>query len=310
MEENKEETKEKKFIKENEASFLRWVATIIVALLMGTLFSIVPCMVVAIMAMTLPAMREGGALSGYVGYINLLVSFGGYYWGAVFSIKIIAKTSIKSFILGAGRTEKVSIRKEVLPVGLLYLLGIILTSVLPDIKNITYSGMNIKIFLFILVFSLIFAWMQTSFEELLFRGIPLRFLCKNKITWSLKVFLITLIPSALFMLAHITNPEVQQFSGIQKTFMILTYLVPAIGLTVCDMLCGNILPGLVIHWVNNFFGFVILGTEVSASGGTSIFVDHTSPSGIGSFVFQIIAYVPVVVYLVLKKKNVIGDGSH
>jgi len=100
---------------------------------------------------------------------------------------------------------------------------------------------------------------------------------------------------------HVANPEVTRLSGVDMVFAVLSYLVPGVLMYVIDVLCGNILPGIVIHFVNNFFSFVLLGEVVSAGGATSIWIDYSNRPGIISFFAVLLAYVPVVVYLIWNK---------
>lgn len=92
-------------------------------------------------------------------------------------------------------------------------------------------------------------------------------------------------------------------SGIDVVFMVLSYFVPAAFYYVFDVLEGNLLPGIIIHFVNNLFSFALISEEVSAGGATSIWIDHSNKPGYMSFITVILANVPVLIYLLIKKKK-------
>jgi len=298
-----EENKKSKNIKENEASALRWIVAIVVGYLLGTLIGFIPIGVLFIMQSSVPALSVGGSWHAFSSYISLIINFACMFIGTVISIKLIAKTSFKSYVMGADHTTKVNVKNELLPITCLYVLGLIVATVLPNIKNISLNNLTIGQVVFVIFFTLAFAWMQTSWEELVFRGIPLRITCHNDIRFNKKSVIGCIISSLLFMAVHITNPEVQTLSGIDMIFMILAYLVPGVLLYVIDVMCGNLLPGLIIHFVNNFFAFVIVSAEVSVVESTSIWIDYSKQSGFTSMITVILAYVPVLIYLIVTKSK-------
>jgi len=295
------ENKTGKNIKENEASVLRWIATIIVGYLLGSVISIIPTGILFIVRRAVPALSEGGSWYAFSKYIALIINFAGMFIGTIINIKLIAKTSFKSFVLGADRTTKVNIKKEVLPIAGLYILGMLIATVLPFINNISLNNLTLGQVVFVILFTLAFTWMQTSWEELIFRGIPLRMTCHNDIKFDKNSVIGCVISAVLFMMVHISNPEVQSLSGMNMVFMTLSYLVPGILLYVYDVMCGNLLPGMIIHFINNFFAFVLLSAEVSVVDSTSIWIDHSNQSGFVTMITLILANVPVLIYLIVTK---------
>jgi len=294
----KELKKTKKEIKENEASILRWLATVVIGFVLGSVIGTIFQIIIE----KIPTISEGGSWDVMHNIISLMLYFACLFWGMVIAIKTVAKTSIKSFILGADRTTKVDIKKEVLPIAGLFFVGILITTI-PSIKNISVNNITMAQIVFIIIFCLMFTWMQTSWEEFVFRGITLRITCKNDIEFTKKSIIGCVISSLLFMALHIGNPEVLHLSGIDAVFMVLSYLVPGVLLYVVDVMCKNILPGMIIHFVNNFFAFVFVSEAVSAGGATSIWIDHSSKPGILSFIAVIISYVPVLIYLIIKRNK-------
>jgi len=300
----------KKEIKENEASMLRWLATVVVGFIIGSfVFGTVLTGIMYIVNINVPALGEGGSWHEYSTLITLVLNSACLFWGTVIAIRIVAKTSIKSFVLGSGRNIKLNIKKEVLPIAGLSLLGIIVFSSLPFINNISRNNITATQISFVIIFSLLFTWMQTSWEEFVFRGVTLRITCKDDIGFNKKSIIGCVISSVLFMLMHVANPEVLSLSGIDVVFMTLSYLVPGVLLYVFDVMCGNLLPGLIIHYVNNFFNFALISEVVSAGGTTSIWIDYSNKPGFVSMITVILANVPVLIYLIMAaKKRANGDG--
>jgi len=106
--------------------------------------------------------------------------------------------------------------------------------------------------------------LQTSLEELFFRGYLLQqigLLLNNKL-----VPLIT--TSVLFGLMHLANPEVSEF-GVYK--MMFYYISFGLLLGLCTVLDGRLELALGMHAANNFFGATILSFSGSALQTPSIF---------------------------------------
>jgi len=295
-----ESKKTKKEIKENEASMLRWLATVVVGFAIGSFVFGTVLNIILYFVDKMPVFQEGGSWYEFSNLIKLELNAACLFWGTVIAIKVVAKTSIKSFILGSGRTSKVNIRKEVLPFAGLYLLGLIIITV-PYIKNISLNNLTVAQIVFVIIFCLLFTWMQTSWEELVFRGVALRITCKNDIGFNKKSIIGCVISSLLFMAMHIANPEVTRLSGVDMVFAVLSYLVPGVLLYVYDVLCGNLVPGIIIHFVNNAFSFVLVSEAVSVGGTTSIWIDYSNRPGFISFLVVLLANVPVIIYLIWDK---------
>lgn len=192
---------------------------------------------------------------GDINIIKAFVAFACYYVVLVIAIKLIAKTSIKSFIFGLG--GKLNKKESVTILGT-YLLGLILASLL-DLKTTRFSGVSVSQYLILFVWCSIFVWMQTTWEELLFRGIVIRAVCKNDIVFNRKSFLAGLISTTVFALLHIANPELTfQSTLLQKILMLLYYFIMGFFIYISDLVGKSLMPGILIHWINNFFMFTVL----------------------------------------------------
>ena len=154
--------KEKKSIAPNEASLVRWIVTLLVGCLIG--FAL--CIPMA----PLMVNQEGSFLGIPRSQIVLNLCFAAMLVGLVIALKAIAKTSLKDFVLGVG--NKIN-KKECLIVLGLYTLGFVLTY-LPSIPYISLRGVKAGEFAFLIVYMLLLVWMQSTWEEFVFRGLLIR----------------------------------------------------------------------------------------------------------------------------------------
>lgn len=288
---NKEE---KKYIAPNEASLGRWIATLAVAAVIGILF---------FGAIAVLLMRKPGTLMGIPSSQVLLnLGFAIYFWAFVIALKLVGKTSLKDFVLGVG--GKIN-KKECLIVLGLYLAGCVL-SYLPSIGNIRPRGVNPGEFAFLIVFMLLFVWMQSTLEELVFRGLLVRWACKNNIGFTKKAIIVSFITSLAFALAHASNPEVTSESGIRVVMAIASYGISGFLFFFITMYFGSLMPAIVVHWVNNFMLSTIISSETSALSAPTLLIDGTPHTADLMLISNFLPWLPLLVYILIdamKKKK-------
>lgn len=296
-------TKKKNIILPNECSVWRWAATAAAGIFFGIIllipFSILTVMIPEFMTITI------GGITGEV--FSFLFSFAALFWGFVIALKLIAKTSVRDFIFGTGSKIQV---KESFALLVVYIVGIII-SALPTANNIYFRGVVPAEFVILILFMLVMAWMQTTFEEFLFRGVFIRWACGNNIGFTKKSILTGLFSTILFAVMHTANPEVTSLSGLQAALTVLTYAIPGFMLYILDLYCKSLFPGILIHWFNNFFAFTILANEVSAVPSQTLLVDgsvsvYANYGGMVYLIGTLIPYSVVSVYILykhLKKKK-------
>lgn len=140
--------------------------------------------------------------------------------------------------------------------GIWFVLGLVSELVSYSINPDDYTfHFQLGPFIVLLLISVLLLPIQTSFEELFFRGYLMQAfsLIKNN-----KVFVV-LVTSILFALVHGTNPEIKEFgAGIMMVYYILAGLFLAL-ITVMD---GRLELALGIHAATNMYG-----TIVSSYGG-------------------------------------------
>ena len=280
-------TKEKKIIAPNECSFGRWVAVLVVGLLIG--------LVLAAPLYFLLYNREGSFMGiSYLDFFNVL-AFAPLFWGLVISIRFIGKTSFKDFVLGVGGRINA---KQCLIVAGLYAGGFAIPFLLTA-KNIELRGVNPGEFIFLVVLMVLIAWMQTTTEEVMFRGLFIRWGCKNKLGYTKKAIILAVISALIFAIAHAPNPEVTSNSGWDIAIAVLAYAIHGFMLFWANLHFGNLLPGFIMHLINNFLLFTVISSEISVVTYPTLLVDKTPESALWSLGSTILVYLPVAIYIII-----------
>ena len=166
-------------------------------------------------------------------------------------------------------------------------------------KNIVLRGVKPAEFAFLIVLMILTAWMQTTFEELVFRGLLIRWCCKNKVGYTKKALIVAGINALIFALFHSLNPEVLSQEGYLIPIAILSYAIPGFMLFIADLHFGSLLPGCIMHLINNFLLYTVISSEISAVTNPTLLVDKTPRNAIATLVGTIILYLPIAIYMVV-----------
>lgn len=283
--------KEKKYIAPNECSLGRWIAVLVVGLLVGVVLS------VPLSPFTQNQVDSFMGIS--YGELFGILTFAPLFFGMVFAIKVLGKTSMKDFVLGVNGSVN---KKECMTVLGLYALGFALPHLL-ILGNIRLRGIDPVQFGALVVIMLLVTWMQTTWEELIFRGIAIRWACKNQVGFTRKAIIGCVVSTVAFALAHITNPEVTSQSGFQVVLAVVTYMIPGVVCYIANLHFGSLVPGILLHWLNNFLLFTLISSDVSALAFPTLLVDSTPHSGVWALASTAMAYLPVLVYIFLDAKK-------
>jgi uncharacterized membrane protein len=109
-----------------------------------------------------------------------------------------------------------------------------------------------------------------------------------------------------FGLVHASNPEVTTLSGLRAAIAVSTYCISGVMYFVTALYFGNLLPGILIHWANNYLGFVLISEEVTVVSTATLLLDTTPHSAEWMLISKILTWLPVAVYIFLdarKKKQ-------
>ena len=159
-------------------------------------------------------------------------------------------------------------------------------------ENYTYN-FNAKPFFILVAISIVFIPLQTSLEELLFRGYfmqGLGTLAKNK--WVPLV-----ITSFCFGLLHGANPEVQKLGSILMVFYIGTGFFYGIT-TLMDE--GTELA-LGLHAANNMIAAFLVTTDWMVFQTDALFIDTSEPSVTWEMFIPVFVLYPLILWMFSKK---------
>jgi hypothetical protein len=171
-------------------------------------------------------------------------------------------------------------------------LGILMIGVFAEPENLLWNFKPIP-FAILMIISFLFIPLQTSFEELLFRGYLMQglgVLAKNR-------WLPLLLTSIVFGLLHGANPEVEKLGWGIMVFYIGTGLFFGI-VTLMDE--GTELA-LGLHAANNIVAAVFITTDWAAFQTEALYIDTSEPSlGWETFVPVFVLY-PIILYILSRK---------
>lgn len=281
----------KKVISPNECSAKRWIMTGVVGYLLGALLTIPQ--------ITLTVLFPGLETATWCGLpmeplLNVF-TFVPMFIGMAIALRLIAKTTLKDFILGVGgRLDK----KQALTFAGLQLLGVAATCLF-SFPYISWRGVPALTFAVLAAFMLLVVWMQTSWEELVFRGLFLRWACKNEIGFSKKSLAALAMSSVFFGLLHLSNPELSGMSGLELAVGAFCYIFIGIVYYLADLEMGSLVPGLVLHLVNNFTIFTLVSSDKSAVPVPTLFADGSPATGGLLLLSTVIVSLPTLIYIAL-----------
>ena len=249
--------------------------------------------------------------------LGTFIGFGLLFFVSVFVIRKFMKTSFRDFVFG---TEGKIDFKQIRTIFICWLIGMVLSMIISfatgEITAINLNPMGIPAILLTLLMAIVFTWMQTSYEEIAFRGVFLRAACGDKIELTAKCVVFGIISSAIFMAMHLANPEMlSQQTALDVIAGASGYFLMGAIMYFVNVAFGNLMPGLFIHWINNFFAFAILTQEVSAVKTGAIFYQTGSSAGTGSFLSVVITYAPIIILIIVnlvrnhKKKADINEAG-
>ncbi len=148
-------------------------------------------------------------------------------------------------------------------------------------------------FLILVVISFLFLPIQTSFEELLFRG----YLMQGFGTLFKNAIYPLIITSVIFGMLHYFNPEVQKLGSVILIYYVATGLLFGIVTLMDD---GTELA-LGMHAANNIVAAVLVTSDWMVFQTDALWVDVSEPSAGFETFFPVLVVYPVVIWIFSKK---------
>lgn len=172
------------------------------------------------------------------------------------------------------------------------IVSIIITYIIePDNYSVNFDPIPFAILVLV---SLIFIPLQTSFEEYFFRGYLMQgigILTKNR--W-IPLFL----TSTLFGLMHFANPEIDKLGHI----LLFHYVGTGFVLGIMTLMDEGLELALGFHAANNLFGALLMTADWTAFQTHSIFKDISEPElGNLELFFPLLVIYPLILFVFAKK---------
>lgn len=209
----------------------------------------------------------------------------------LFSIKKIHKRAITSLVTSR---KKIDWKRFLFGFLIWGILAVVLTflGILMMPENYTFNFNAIPFFT-LLVVSILFIPLQTSFEELLFRGYFMQGLgsiAKNR-------WIPLLLTSVCFGALHFTNPEVQKLGNITMVF----YIGTGFFYGICTLMDEGLEIALGLHAANNFFAAFLVTTDWMVFQTDALFIDTSEPSVAAEMFLQVLILYPLLLFVFAKK---------
>lgn len=234
-----------------------------------------------------------GMLESNLNLFLMLLSFAAGLVGVFFVVRTLHKQTITSLTTARQKIDWGRILFAFL------LWGILSSSfVIADYyMNPENYQWNFKMapFLILLLISVVFIPLQTSFEEYLFRG----YLMQGIGVISKTRWLPLAITSLIFGLLHIANPEVEKMGYI----IMIYYIGTGLFLGIMTLMDDGMELALGFHAANNLFTALLVTADWTAFQTHSILKDISNPSAAGFFDVFLPVFVlfPILLFIFSKK---------
>ncbi|GFD81917.1 CPBP family intramembrane glutamic endopeptidase [Tenacibaculum mesophilum] len=206
-------------------------------------------------------------------------------------VKYIHKRAIKTVITSRNKIDWNRFWFGFFVWGILSVL-VVSSDILLAPENYTWNFKPLPFFT-LMIISFLFLPIQTSFEELLFRG----YFMQGLGTWFKNRWVPLIVTSVAFGLLHGANPEVEKLGYISMVFYIGTGFF--FGIT--TLMDEGTELALGLHAINNIVAAFLVTTDWTVFQTDALFVDTSDPSvGIEMFLPVFVLY-PLMLLLFSKK---------
>ncbi|WP_298651391.1 type II CAAX endopeptidase family protein [uncultured Proteiniphilum sp.] len=181
-------------------------------------------------------------------------------------VKPLHGRTVRETINGRRQIRWDRIRVGIIVWGIIILVDTVISLLISSPGEYEFR-LNAGAFFPLLLIILIIMPFQTSIEEILFRG----YLAQGAARWTKSRWWALIIPSVLFALMHIANPEVKEY-GLWLSMP--QYLIMGLMLGLISILDDGIELALGIHFINNALTAVLVTHQASALQTDALFLLH------------------------------------
>ncbi len=258
----------------NNNSFGKYILIIFLALLVGSIVGSIPLVIVTIAKSFLSGnitpdnSTDFAALgiSNNLGLILMLLSFVAVFFFFIVFLKSMHGSTLKETINGRNYIRWNRVWTGVTVWGALMFLSLAVSILTSSPEEFEFR-FNPGAFLGLLIIIITILPFQTSTEEILMRG----FLAQGVAKWTKNRWWTLIIPSVVFALLHVANPEVTKFGF---WISMPNYLLMGLMLGLISILDDGIELALGIHFINNAFAALFVTHQDSVLQTDSLFLIH------------------------------------
>lgn len=231
------------------------------------------------------------AYQGPLTFALVLFVFSGILIGVLVATRVIHHRSVLSVLTGASSFRW----RHLIKAGGLWFLVLAVMEIVgyisdPEMYTFQFDAVP---FITVLVIGILILPFQTSAEEVLMRG----YLMQQIGLISRSPWIPVVVTSLLFGLLHGANPEVEQY-GLVKSMSL--YIGMGLFFGIVTVMDDGLEIPLGMHYINNFFAFLIVGYKGSVLEGVpSLFVKESTD--LTWFAVGINLAIMAITLIVLKK---------
>ncbi len=276
---------------DNEAPVKRWLIFFVLSVITADLFKGIATAIEGLVTLENP-------WSWLPETLSLLLALALSFVVQSLLLKRICRTSMRDLILNHGETFNPRMVGVVLGA---WILGFLLATLLPTSDDETVlNTIGIVPIVTNAVICLALVWMQTTWEEVLFRATVIRATCGDKISPNKACIAGGVVVSLLFMGAHLLNTEVTSQTNMALTCaMASVYFLSAFTWYMLDVAFGSCLPGCVLHLANNLVGFVLISSPNSMLSTPTILLSTASLTGYAELASELLVNAPVIALIIV-----------
>jgi membrane protease YdiL (CAAX protease family) len=207
---------------------------------------------------------------------------------------VVEKLHLKKFISIITSRERLDWSRIIVSFGIWLIISVILffSSYFYDSSDI-FLQFNLIPFAILSIITLILMPIQTTAEELLFRG----YLMQGFYNLSLNKWFPLLMTSLIFGTMHIMNPEVEKIG-----YLILVYYIgTGLFLGIITLMDEGTELALGFHAANNIIASLLITTDYTVFQTHSIFKDISEPSINFEVFFPVLVLFPILLFYFSKK---------
>jgi membrane protease YdiL (CAAX protease family) len=169
--------------------------------------------------------------------------------------------------------------------------SVMVVSLLVSYFSSNEIGWNFQLdkFIPLMFISLIMVPIQSSCEEVFFRGYLLQYIAQS----SKRTWVAILITSIFFGLVHAGNPEV----SILGYGILIYFILSGVFLAIIAVMDNGLELSMGYHAANNIFAALILTNDWKSFRTDALFIDHSAPTFSWESILTLLVFQPLMLFI-------------